>query len=232
MFKPSAIRSRLGLASVAVVALLVLSTGSVLADTIPGDGTFSQSGKRAEFYSGDCQPNGDGTVTCTSTGISAFVGKMSDSLTRTTHSSQVCVYLDVYTYVEETGEPVGEPLFEAGCLVDLPNGALTFGSKLSTATLLATTITVVEMVCNEETCEPGASRDVTVAGTWSAFGPTYSSKYRSTGDDGTCRYAESGRGSSREATFSGTLDGAAVGENGYAYLSEGKSTFRSRCIEI
>jgi long-chain acyl-CoA synthetase len=38
--------------SAAVIALLVLSAGSVAADTNPGPGTFTQNGKSADVYSG------------------------------------------------------------------------------------------------------------------------------------------------------------------------------------
>lgn len=221
------------MASAAVIALLVLSTGSAAADTSPGgDARFSQNGKSAEASSGECTSNGDGTTTCSSVGISVFAGKMSDSISGVTHANQVCAFIDNVTFDDETGEPVGEPIFESGCEVDLPSGRLVFGTKLTTARLATTTVAVQQFVCDEFSCEAGASRNVTVVGTWTAFGPTMSSKFRSTFDDGTCRFAESGRGSNREASFVGSVDGVSLGADTFASINDGRFTFRSRCIEI
>jgi hypothetical protein len=227
-------RSRLGLASAAVIALLVLSSGSVFADTSPGpsgDVKFSQNGKSAEASEGSCVPNGDDTETCTYDGISVFAGKISDSFSGVTHGSQVCAFHETYTYSEVTGDYVGEPVSEYGCAVDLAAGVLVFGTKLSTVTLHATTLSLQQYVCDEYSCEPGSSRNVTVAGTWTGVGPTFSGKYRSSGDDGVCRYADSGSGSSREATFAGHVGDVTLGADAFGYLNDGKSSYRSRCSE-
>ncbi len=157
---------------------------------------------------------------------------MSDNFSGVTHANQVCVYRERFTYSEDTGDLVGEPLSEFGCKIDLSSGTITFGRKLSTVTLAATTVTIEQMVCDDVSCEPGSSRDVTVVGTWTGVGATTSSKYRSSFDDGTCRYADSWKGSSRNASFVGTIDGVSLGAEGYAYIQEGKSTYRSRCSEI
>jgi hypothetical protein len=203
-----------------VVALLVLSAGSVAADTSPGgDGTFTQNGTSGEVYSGSCTPNGDDTTTCSDGGLSVFVGKMSDSFSGVSHGSQVCAYNSTYTFDDLTGDVVGQPTYESGCQVDLPNGTLTVGRNLTSLTLRATTISIEQYICDDEgNCEEGSSRDVTVAGTWTGFGPIWASKSRSSGDDGTCRYSDSGKGSSREASFVGSLGGLSIGTDGYAYL--------------
>jgi hypothetical protein len=227
-------RSRLGLASAAVIALLVLSTGSVFADTTPGpggDAKFSQNGKSAEASEGTCVSNGDDTQTCTYDGISVFAGKFSDSVSGVTHANQVCAFHETYTFSEDNGDYVAEPVSEYGCAVDLPAGVLVFGSKLTTVTLHQTTLSLQQYVCDEYTCEPGSSRDVTVAGTWTGVGPTVSGKYRSSSDDGICRYADSGSGSSREATFAGHVGDVTLGADAFGYLNDGKSSYRSRCSE-
>jgi hypothetical protein len=109
VFHRSMSRSRFGLASAAIVALLVLSTGSVAADTTPGgDGTFTQNGKTADAYSSDCSSNGDGTTTCSDVGLSIFAGKMSDSFSGVTHANQVCVSIGSFTYDDETGESLAD----------------------------------------------------------------------------------------------------------------------------
>lgn len=231
MFTRSTPRTRFGLASVAVIALLVLSAGSVAADTSPGTGTFTQNGKSADAYAGGCDSNGDGTSTCWDGGLSVFAGKMSDNFSGVSHANQVCVNLDTYTIDDATGDYVGEPIFESGCTVDLPNSTLTFGRNLTSATLATTTISIDQYVCDEYTCVPGSSRDVTVGGTWTGAGSIYFQKYRSASDDGTCRSNDAGKGSFRDASFSGTIAGHSLGDT-YGSISDGKFTYRSRCIEV
>ena len=234
MFQRSRPRFRSALTSAAVIALLVLSTGSVAAATPApgGDATFSQNGKGADASSVGCVSNGDGTSTCSDVGISVFVGKMSDNVSDVTHFNQVCVTLDNYTIDDATKTLVGEYVTENGCKVDLPNGTLHFGSGLTSVTLAPTTISIQQMVCSDKlTCVPGSSREVTVAGTWTGVGPISYSKYRRVSDDGTCRYDEAGKGYLRQASFSGTLDGQSLSLD-YASITDGKSTYRSRCSEV
>ena len=234
MFHSSRSRGRFGLTLAAVSALLVLSAGSAAADTggPGGDGTWTQNGKTADVYaSGGCVLNADATETCTDFGASVFVGKMSSTLSGVTHANQVCVYVDEYTYDTETGDFVAETLGQ-GCDVDLPSGTIAFASGLSSVTLASRTISVEQTVCDATECSPASNRNVTVAGTWTGFGPTFTSTYRYSGDDGTCRYGESGKGANREATFAGTIDGVTVGEDSYASIQDGKFSYRSRCIEV
>jgi hypothetical protein len=225
-------RFRSALTSAAVIALLVLSTGSAAAATGPGiDGTFTQNGTSAVAASSGCVSNVDGTSTCSDDWIEVFAGKMSDSLSGVTHVNQVCLFLNAVTF-DATGVPVGEPVSESGCKVDLPSGTIGFGSKLTTVKLAPTVISLQRYVCvDKSTCEPVSSRDVTVGGTWTGVGPITFSKYRSVGDDGTCRYDEAGKGYTRGASFSGTIDGLSFGQD-YASITDGKSTYRSRCSEV
>ena len=217
----------------AVIALLVLSTGSAAAATGPrGDATFTQNGKSADAGSRGCVSNGDGTSTCSDVGISVFVGKMSDNVSGVTHVNQVCVFLDAYTYTDATGELVSEYVTENGCRVDLPIRTLQVGSGLTSVTLAPTTVSIQRLFCDGTfTCVPGLSRDVTVAGTWTGVGPISYSKYRSVSDDGTCRYDEAAKGHSRQASFSGTVDRQSLSVD-YASITDGKSTYRSRCSEV
>jgi hypothetical protein len=231
MFHRSTSRSRFASAAAAGLVLLMLSVGSVAADTAPpGGGTFTQNGTSADVFGGRCIPNGDDTSTCSDLGLSVFVGKMSDSATRATHANQVCAHLGTYVVDDVTGDILGDPVFESGCEVDVPNGTLRIGKGLTSVSLSTTTIEVNEYICDELGCEPGPGRDVAVVGSWTGFGPTYSSKYRSSNDDETCRTNESGKGSSRAASFVGTIDGLSGGDS-YASISNGRFTFRSRCIE-
>ena len=217
-------------------ALLIASTGIVAADTTGGggaDGYFTQNGKTADIFSFDCVSNGDGTTTCTGFSLDAFSGKLSDNLTGVTHSNQVCLGLDTWTTNDETGEFVGTAVSERGCEVDLPNGAIRFGANLSSATLVGVHVSVQQFDCSDKTdCIPGDIRTVGVSGSWTGIGPITSSKYRATNSDEFCREYDAGKGSNREATFVGMIDGSAAGSNGFASLGVGKFTYRSRCIEV
>ena len=212
----------------------MLSAGSVAASTSPsGSGFYTERGTRADVYSGDCTQNGDDTTTCSEIGLSVFVGRMSDSFSGVVHGNQVCANVSSYTFDDNTGEQVGDGTYESGCRVDLPKGAIAVGKNLSSVKLSTTTVEIVQYVCDEYTCEPGASRDIAVGGTWTGVGSIFQSKSHSSGDDGTCRTNESGRGSNREASFVGTFDALALGsDNSWAWLGNGKYTYRSRCSEV
>jgi hypothetical protein len=230
----SSVRTRLGLASAAMLVLVAVSSAPVSADTGPvGDGTYTQNGTSAYLSSGDCRSNGDGTSTCSQAELSVFVGKMRDTLSGVTHSRQVCYFTATSTYDDETGEILDGFGYDAGCADESSIKSLSVGSKLSSVVLAATTISIQRFTCEDkaEECVPGAIRDVTVSGTWTGVGPVYSSKDRSAGDDGFCRYAQSSSGSNREALFSGTVDGQAV-TDADTWLQDGKMTFRSRCVEV
>jgi hypothetical protein len=233
MFYRSTPRFRLAWISAAILALMVLSAGTAAADTTPpASGTFTQNGTSAEVYSSSCTPNGNDTTTCSDLGMSVFAGKMTDSFSGVSHGNQVCASVGTYTFDDVTGEPVGEPVFESGCKVGLPKGSIQIGKNLSSVKLATTTIEVHEYVCDDYTCEPVTSRDIAAGGTWTGVGPTSASKYRSSYDDGTCRYNDSGKGSNRQATFAGTIDGQSPSGDVYASISNGKFSYRSRCIEI
>jgi hypothetical protein len=233
MFHRSTPRSRLAWISAAVLTLLVLSAGTAAADTaLPTSGTFTQNGTSAEVYSSSCTPNGDDTTTCSDLGLFVFAGKMTDSFSGVSHGNQVCANLGTYTFDDASGELVGDPVFESGCEVDLPKGTVQVGKNLSSVKLATTTIEVHEYVCDEYTCEPVTSRDIAAGGTWTGVGPTYATKYRSSQDDGTCRYNDSGKGNRRDATFAGTIDGQSPSGDVWASIANGKFSYRSRCIEI
>lgn len=230
MFHRPSPRSRFAWITAAVLALLLLSAGSVAADTTPpADGKFTQNGTSAEVYTSTCTaPVGD-TTTCSDVGLSVFAGKMSDSFSGVSHRNQVCAHITTYTIDLATGDYLGEPAFESGCQVDLPNGTVRAAKDLTSVKLATTTLQLDEYVCDEFSCEPVSNRDVTVGGTWTGVGPTSSWKYRSSSDGGTCRTYDSGKGSGREASFVGAVDGESL--NGEAWITNGRFTFRSRCSE-
>lgn len=216
----------------AAIGLLVLSALPAAAATPPtGDKGYSQNGSTAEANSTACTEHGDNTVTCTDESIGAFVGKMTDSFSGVTHLNQVCVSIGTYTFDETTGEYIGEPVFERGCATDLPGGTIRIDSKLAWATLAPTTLTIEQLICSKESCEPGPSRVVAVSGSWLGTGLVASSKDRSTFDDGTCRFNFANKSSGREASFAGTLGDETFDSPDLGFLSSGRETFRSRCSE-
>jgi hypothetical protein len=221
-------------ATVAVVGLLAATVGPVAADTTPGgDASYSQNGSTAELYASSCTDNGNDTFTCLEQDIAVFSGKMTDSFSGVTHSSQVCASVASYTVDAITGDYLGDPVYEYGCRVDLANGVIRFGSKLSSASLSATHVTIEQWICDDEKeCVPGASRDVVVEATWTGFGPISTGKYRSSGNDGTCRYSDWFKGSDRSADVTASIDGQPVAGDQYGYLSSGRNGFKSACSEV
>jgi hypothetical protein len=210
---------------------LAISAGSVAADTTPAiGGTFTQHGTSADVFSSTCRPGPADTTACIEQGISAFTGKMTESVSGTRFRNQICVHRATFAY-DEAGDLVGEPVFEFGCVVDRPAGTLTIGKNLSSVTLATTTIEVSELVCDEFACAPGPSRGVTVRGTWTGVGSITVSRSHSSFDDGTCRSSDSSKGSFRSASFEGTLDGLAIGDDVQAGIAGGRFSYRTRCVE-
>ena len=234
MNKHSAPGRRLIGITAAVIGLLVVCAGSVAAATTPpGDVSYSQSGTFAELYTDGCASNGDGSVTCEDRSISLFTGKMSDSASGVSHTNQLCVGVASYTVDETSGEFIGTPSFERGCLADLPSGTFRIDGRLTSATLADTTVHVVDEACDKFGCEPGAGRDIQVSASWTGFGPLRTSKAHLSSDDGICRSREAFKGSSRAATISGSIDGQPISSaDGAGQLSSGKDSFTSRCSEV
>jgi hypothetical protein len=230
--KHSHLRSRSARIAAGVIAILMLTAGSVAADTGPiGDKSYSQSGLSAHANATPCTETGD-ILTCTDVSVSAFVGKLNDG-TNVTHPNQVCVSIDTWSFDLALGEPVGQPTFEHGCRLDLAKGAVSIDSKLGWASLASTSLTVEQLDCDKETgvCVVLTSRLVTIAGQWTGTGTISASKSRGSGDDGVCRYGGSFKGSGRSASFTGTLGELLVSTDDLGFLSSGRETFRSRCSE-
>ena len=227
----SALRRAAG--AVAVVGMIAVSAGPVAADTTPpGDATYTQNGSVARVDLGTCLFTTEDVISCTTSFVEIFNGKLSDDISGVTHANQLCVDIARYAFSSSTGEFVGEPTFEHGCAVDLPSGVIRFDSKLAWATLASTTVTVEQLICDKIECVPGPSREITVAGTWNGIGPIMTSKSKSTFDDGQCRYNYSAKASERLASFNGSITGMELEGNYEGWLLTGRFSFRSRCIEV
>jgi hypothetical protein len=192
----------------------------------------SQAGQSADASSSVCASNKDGTTACSDLSLSIFVGTVSDGISGTIHERLLCVNRYSYSYVDATGEFVGEPVSESGCRDGLANKALRFGNRLSSLTLAGTTVSIGQVVCDKSTdpitCVPGPTHDVIVAGTWTGVGPTTYTNSRSVVDDGTCRVTQAEKSHTRGATFVGTFNGSSLTGDA-AQIAIGKSSFVSRC---
>lgn len=151
-----------------------------------------------------------GTDQCTDTQVLLFV---SDGTAR------AC--LDIYTYGMATG-PVG---YETGC-APLSAGGFSYDTKsLSGAAFPATTIAMQEFVCGAGLCEPSGrlDRNTIVAATYTGVGLVSSFRANSKSTFGNCTMYFVGKGSSREATASVTIDGQPLDLPGFLSTSSQKS---------
>jgi hypothetical protein len=150
-----------------------------------------------------------GTNQCTDTSVVLLV---SDSAAR------VC--LDMYTYI-----PAGGLLgYETGC-APVGAGGSTFDAKsLSGATFSATTILMQGFACSAGLCEPtGTARNTIVAGTFTGVGDISTFRANSKSTFGNCTMYFVGKGSSRQADASVTIDGRPLDPPGFLSASTQKS---------
>lgn len=143
----------------------------------------------------------EGTV-CTSTSVFAFVNSPDGP-------SQAC--LDTARY--DKAGPTGFILlgYETGC-VPLAKDGLTIDTKgLASAALAPTDITVQTFSCDVTACTPtGGTRTVRVSATYAGVGDL--NTFRSNGKStfGGCTMYFGGKGSSRRATATLTIDGQSL----------------------
>ena len=206
-------------ATFAALAAVVVLAGSVAAAS-PAQ-TFKESGTSAFAFTGDCTPNTDGTTTCENQSIDVFEGTAKATGEPNFKGDRVCYGESTDTFVTDTGEPVeSHSLF--GCTLDPGTDLLTIDG-LTSITLASTVIELTQVDCLGEVCTETPDGTTTVAGTWTAFGPTFRFKNKSMFDDGTCRQLDSSKSQSRDATFDGTIVA------GGAAISQGSFTFKTTC---
>ena len=190
--------------------------------------SFRDSGTRAAIDNGTCTDNGDGTVTCSGQSISIFVGKTKFKGSATAQHYEVCYYQYTDTFNPETREGVSDQL--SGCALN--TGTITI-DDLTSVTVASTIVQLSAIHCDftvEECTEPVPDGSVVVSGTWTGVGPVVTNKSHGSFDDGTCRQIDMSSGSSREAVFTGTVDGAAfVTRDAFTQIEEGTFSFRNTC---
>jgi hypothetical protein len=227
-------RLRRTVIAVTLVALLLpLAAATSLADTGPVSEVFkfSGNGSSAQAEGGHCSDAVDDIVSCTFVFISVFSGNRREQGSGAVHGTEVCYSTGTDVFNQVTGEGISS-IQENGCTQD-PGEGTVIERDLSAATIAPTTITLETFSCDEIECGPtGETRDVTVEGTFTATSAAFRQSNRNVVDDGMCVFRDSSRGTSREAMFSGTVDGQPLefgGENGFAQIRQGTFSFSQKC---
>jgi hypothetical protein len=222
------------LIAVTLVALLLpLAASTSLAAKPIEFFSFSQNGLSASADEGDCSDPVDDIVTCTFTGIFLFAGTQRAHGSGANHGTEVCYSTGTDTFNQVTGEFISS-LQENGCTQD-PGEGTVIERDLSSATIAPTTITLETFSCDGFECGPtGDTRDITVEGTFTATSAAVRQSSRNVFDDGICVFRDSSRGTSRQATFSGTVDGQPLVlgddlEHGFGQIMQGTFSFSERC---
>jgi hypothetical protein len=206
----------------ALAAVILLTTPAAAAKwEFAATSSGTSASAQSEFV---CTDNSDGTTTCTSAGVFVFSGRSKEIGTSTVHTEQVCYNESSDTFDTETGEPIAfGGLF--GCAFD--TDTLTV-DDLSSLTLAVTEISLVEVVCDPDSCTEEPDGTVIVSGEWTGIGPLSSQRSRNRFDDGSCVQMDSQKGTFRQAEFSGTVDADPLLAE-FADLSEGTFSFRTSC---
>jgi hypothetical protein len=219
-------------AMVAAALMLLTVAAAPAAAAKPGTESFSysQSGRTADAWSGDCTENNDGTVTCSSEGIFVFEGKTRAKGGGATRINEVCYTSSTDTFDPE-GTGGGSWTFASGCAP----ASVVWGDDLSTVTINRTTMTLEGESCthsgdpeSEPVCTATAPRQVVIEGTFTGAGSLVRESFRSFRDDGHCVQRESSSGYSRNASFDGTVNGEPVVAQD-AYLRDGRFSYSATC---
>ena len=228
-------RLRRTVVAVSLVALLLpLAAATSFADTGPAPTEvfkFSSNGFTAFASEGQCTVEGD-IETCTFTNIDLFSGNRREQGSGAIHGTEVCYSTGTDVFNPVTGEVVSS-IQEFGCARDVGDGTV-IERDLSAATIAPTTITLETISCGEIECGPTEeSRDVTLEGTFTATSAAFRQSNRNVFDDGICVFRDSSRGTSRDAMFSGTVDGQPLelgeSENGFSQIMQGTFSFSQKC---
>ena len=170
-------------------------------------------------------------MTCTFAGIFVFSGNQRSHGTGAIHGTEVCYSTGTDVFNPFTGEGISS-IQENGCTQD-PGDGTVIERDLSAATIAPTTITLETFSCDPIECgETGETRDVTVEGTYTATSAAFRQSNRNVFDDGICVFRDSSRGTSRNATFAGTVDGQPLelgDPEGFGQIMQGTFSSSSKC---
>ena len=185
------------------VVLALFAVGPVAASS--ADTNLMQSGTSAVYFSQMCEGDESLAATCSTTFLFVLSGKTHDKVGHVITRNQACVEASVETFDESVERISFHGKF--GCQT-LRKGALSV-DRLNSFMLRATL--PVEIVdCGPQDCAPSTTGSVEIRATWTGTGPTTLRKLRDVYDDGVCYSLVAWKSASRDATFTGTLDGVAM----------------------
>jgi hypothetical protein len=201
------LRHRLVSALGAILMAVVLAAPVAADTTGGGNGTTGFAGR-----DGGCTDNGDGTVTCSQTVLSAFKGKVS--------GDEVCYDDLTFTYDENTGDQVSSHE-TFGCA---ENPGTVSANKLTSVSVASTDISLTTLDCiGFDVCTESDGGTISVDAVWTGIGKTLKSSSNFHFRDPFCVEVDRSKSTARNATFDGPFTAT------FAQISVGTSSFRIRC---
>jgi hypothetical protein len=211
-------------AVLSTVLILLLSTSTLAASPIIDAG--QQKGRSADAWTGSCVTDPDtGDRTCRNasawvlTGWSRLNGERS-------REPRACVSVGQSEY--DSSEDIWYDSYEYGCADD---GSAVVARDLRSASGSGTAQTTLEECVDDGddyVCEDGPGREISFAVEWTGDGPLNRGSYRYTDRTGDCRSTDSGNGTSRSGTATGTIDGQDL-DFEEAYLNDGSYKYTYVC---
>jgi hypothetical protein len=194
-----------------VGAMLVFATFAGAAAAAPPIVHENTANFSAQTFKTECVEE-RGRTTCTQTSLAVFA---------TDGTAQTC--LSIVTYeINRQGEFTTTGV-KTGCGT-VPSGNFVMDTKnLTSATLASTTITLQILSCNQNGCQPtDKTEEATVAATFTGTGAV--STFRSNGKQefGNCTYYFGGKGSSRAADASVSINGEPLDPPAMLFASTSK----------
>jgi len=218
------------LATLAATAFMVAALAAPVAAATPFLDVQQDKGSSAWADSYVCTDDVPdvGDSTCVFTNAYAFDGWTRYNGDRF-HGKSLCTTSGTSVY-DDSAQTYTDT-YSSGCL----EGAnVTFGKNLATASGTGTVPTesqvcVYDIALDTQDCtDPVSGGNVAVHLVWTATSPLASSSNRNRDDFGDCTSTSTFRGSSRDASVSGTLDGNAVTFDS-AQIGSGKGRFTYSC---
>jgi len=186
------------------VAFAVLGSSALAAPPVVRDHTASSGGAASNTV---CV----GTV-CTTTSLFAIVDNPDGP-------AQACLDISSYDKTEMGFVPLG---YETGCTPIAPSSFSIDTKDLTTASLAPTAILVQAFTCNSTGCNPTGSRTALVSATYAGVGDLATFRSNSKSTFGGCSMYFVGKGSSREATATLTIDSRSLDALGSLFTSTQK----------
>jgi len=153
-----------------------------------------------------------GTV-CTSTSVFAIVNNPDGP-------AQVCLDISRYDKTEMGFVPLG---YETGCSPFAPSSFSIDTRDLAAASLAPTAVTVQAFTCDSTGCNPAGTRTALVSAVYTGVGGVATFRSNSKSTFGGCSMYFVGKGSSREATATLTIDGQSLDALGSLFTSTQKT---------